>query len=142
MNSDEHSTKPVPKEIEKRLNDYHLYFRVSRTLHYSIGVLGLTCSLFATSGFGGANIPRYWALGSGICFGLLAFTDPNSKYLKFSQAARVLDSACLRYKYQNSSISELIKSFEEAEGLITDFEKSETSSKQHIDKALDKEINK
>ncbi|WP_309733664.1 hypothetical protein, partial [Chamaesiphon sp. OTE_75_metabat_556] len=89
--------KVVPEEIKKRLEDYHRLFFIARTLHYSIGVFGLTCSIMASSGFGGGDIPRYWAVGSGICYGLLAFLDPNSKYIKFSKAARVLEQACLEY---------------------------------------------
>ena len=58
MNSQEiEATREIPKEIEKRRSDYHKYFRVARTLHYSIGVFGLTCSLLATSGFGGGDVP-------------------------------------------------------------------------------------
>lgn len=121
--------RSVPNEIKKRLSDYHRYFRFARTLHYSIGVFGLTCSLLATSNIGGGDLPRYWAIGSGICFGLLAFVDPNSKYLKFSQAARVLDPACLEYKYGTLTLSELIRSFEQAEEIITSLEKLETSRK-------------
>ena len=136
MNSQEiEATRTTPKEIEKRRSNYHKYFRVARILHYSIGVFGLTCSLLATSGFGGGDAPRYWALGSGVCFGLLAFVDPNSKYLKFSQAARVLDSACLEYKYGNLSMSELIQAFKQSEEIITSLEKLETTSQKQLDKA-------
>jgi hypothetical protein len=136
MNSQEsEKTKAIPEEIEKRLNDYHKYFRVARTLHYSIGVFGLTCSLLATSGIGGGDAPRYWAVGSGVCFGLLAFVDPNSKYLKFSQAARVLDSASLEYKYANLPISDLIQSFKQAEEIITGLEKLETTSQEQLNQA-------
>jgi hypothetical protein len=111
------------------------------TLHfYFIGIFGLTCSLLATSGFGGKDIPRYWALGSGVCFGLIAFVDPNSRYLKFSQAARVLDPACLEYKYGSSTIAELIQSFEQAEEIITGLEKLESTSQEQLNQA--KDINK
>jgi hypothetical protein len=127
--------REIPPEIEKRLSDYHRYFRFARTLHYTIGVFGLTCSLLSTSGIGGGDIPRYWAIGSGVCFGLLAFIDPNSKYLKFSQAARILDPACLEYKYRVSELPELILSFRQAEEIITSLEKIETSSKMQIEEA-------
>jgi hypothetical protein len=109
-------------------------FFIARILHYSIGVLGLTCSLMATSGFGGGDTPRYWALGSGVCYGLLAFLDPNSKYLKFSKAARVLEQAYLEHKYGNSP---LIQSFGQAEELITHIERLETNSQKQLDRVRD-----
>jgi hypothetical protein len=122
----------VSEEIKKRIREYKTLFLVARTLHYSIGVFGLTCSLMATSGFGGGDIPRYWALGSGICYGLLAFLDPNSKYLKFSKAARILEQAYLEYKYGNSP---LIQSFWQAEELITHIEKLETTSQNQFNRS-------
>jgi hypothetical protein len=120
--------------IEKRIEEYKTLFFIARTLHYSIGVFGLTCSIMASSGFGGGDIPRYWAVGSGICYGLLAFLDPNSKYIKFSKAARVLEQAYLEHKYGNSP---LIQSFGQAEELITRFEKLETNSQQQLDRVRD-----
>lgn len=128
-------TANIPEEIKKRLREYKTLFLVARTLHYSIGVLGLTCSLMATSGFGGGDVPRYWALGSGVCYGLLAFLDPNSKYLKFSKAARVLEQASLEYKYGNLPI---IQSLWQAEELITRLEKLETTSQQQLDRVRDR----
>jgi hypothetical protein len=122
----------LEQEIGKRLRDYKTLFFIARTLHYSIGVLGLTCSLMATSGFGGGDTPRYWALGSGICYGLLAFLDPNSKYLKFAKASRVLEQAYLEYKYGNSP---LIQSFGQAEELITSLEKLETTSQKAFNRS-------
>jgi hypothetical protein len=118
----------IPKEVSRLLRDYFLYFRVARTLHYIIGVLGLTCSLFATSGFGGNNAPRFWALGSGVCFGLIAFVDPNSKYQKFSHAARILNIACLRYQYDGLSKEKLFVAVENAENTVTELEKLEPST--------------
>jgi hypothetical protein len=127
----------VEKEIEKRLNHYKWLFIAARAIHYSVGVIGLTCSLMATSGFGGGDIPRYWALGSGICYGIFAFVDPNSKYLKFSQAAKVLEPAYLEYKCGDLTIAELIKSLKQAEAVITSREKTETTSQQQLKQAID-----
>ena len=132
--SENQTREVVPEEIKKRLRDYKRLFLIARTLHYSIGVFGLTCSLMATSGFGGGDVPRYWALGSGVCYGLLAFLDPNSKYLKFSKASRVLEQAYLEYKYGNSP---LIQSFGQAESLITRLEKLEPTSQQQINRFRD-----
>jgi hypothetical protein len=139
MNSpDNDNIKFVEKKIEKRLNHYKLLFLSARTLHYSIGVIGLTCSLMATSGFGGGDIPRYWAIGSGICYGVFAFVDPNSKYLKFSQAAKVLEPAYFKYKCGDLPMTELIKSLTQAEDVITSREKSETTSQQQLQQAIDR----
>jgi hypothetical protein len=132
--SENQTREVVPEEIQKRLKEYRTLFLAARTLHYSIGILGLTCSLMATSGFGGGDIPRYWALGSGVCYGLLAFLDPNSKYLKFSKAARVLEQAYLEYKYGKSP---LIQSFGQAEELITHVEKLEANSRNELDRVRD-----
>jgi hypothetical protein len=138
MNSpDNENIKFVENKIENRLSHYNLLFVAARTVHYSIGVMGLTCSLMATSGFGGGDIPRYWALGSGICYGIFAFVDPNSKYLKFSQAAKVLEPAYLKYKCGDLPIAELIKSLEQVEAVITSREKTETTSQQQLNQAID-----
>jgi hypothetical protein len=134
---DNENIKSVEKTIENRLSHYKLLFVAARTVHYSIGVIGLTCSLMATSGFGGGDTPRYWALGSGICYGIFAFVDPNSKYLKFSQAAKVLEPAYLKYKCGDLPIPELIKSLEQAEDVITNLEKTETTSQQQLNQAID-----
>jgi hypothetical protein len=125
----------LEQEIRKRLRDYKTLFFIARTLHYSIGVFGLICSIMASSGFGGGDIPRYWAVGSGVCYGLLAFLDPNSKYIKFSKAARVLEQAYLKHKYGDSP---LVQSFGQAEELITSLEKLETNSQKQSKRFRDR----
>ncbi len=128
MNSDSgQETREVPKEIEDLHKLYVSYFRVARTLHYLIGVSGLTFSLMATSGFGGEQASRGWALGAGVCFGAMGFVDPNSRYKKCVKAARILNIAILRYKYCDLSQSELFSAVEKAENVVTEMEELETS---------------
>lgn len=128
MNSDSgQETRIVPKEVEDLHKLYVSYFRVARTLHYLIGVCGLTFSLMATSGFGGEQASRGWALGAGVCFGAMGFIDPNSRYKKCVRAARILNIAILRYKYCELSQSELFLAVEHAENVVTEMEEMETS---------------
>lgn len=128
MNSDSgQETREVPKEIEDLHKLYVSYFRIARTLHYLIGVSGLTFSLMATSGFGGEQASRGWALGAGVCFGAMGFVDPNSRYKKCVKAARILNIAILRYKYCDLSQSELFSAVEKAENVVTEMEELETS---------------
>lgn len=117
----------VPEEIDDLHKLYVSYFRVARTLHYVIGVLGLTFSLMATSGFGGNEASRAWALGSGVCFGAMGFIDPNSRYKKCVKAARILNLAILRYKYGELSKTELLAAVEYAENVVTEMEEMEAS---------------
>jgi hypothetical protein len=123
----ERETRVVPKEVEDLHKLYVSYFRVARTLHYVIGVCGLTFSLIATSGFGGDQASRGWALGAGVCFGAMGFIDPNSRYKKCVRAARILNIAILRYKYCELSQSELFLAVEHAENIVTEMEEIETS---------------
>jgi hypothetical protein len=128
LNSDSgQETRVVPKEVEDLHKLYVSYFRVARTLHYVIGVCGLTFSLMATSGFGGEQASRGWALGAGVCFGAMGFIDPNSRYKKCVRAARILNIAILRYKYCELSQSELFLAVEHAENMVTEMEEMETS---------------
>lgn len=128
MNSDSgQETRIVPKEVEDLHKLYVSYFKVARTLHYVIGVCGLTFSLMATSGFGGEQVSRGWALGAGVCFGAMGFIDPNSRYKKCVRAARILNIAILRYKYDGLSQSELFLAVEHAENVVTEMEEMETS---------------
>jgi hypothetical protein len=120
-------TRIVPTEIEDLHKLYVSYFRVARTLHYVIGVLGLTFSLMATSGFGGNEASRGWALGAGVCFGAMGFIDPNSRYKKCVKAARILNIAILRYKYGELSQTELFSAIEHAENIVTEMEEMESS---------------
>lgn len=120
--------RTVPTEIEDLHKLYVSYFRVARTLHYVIGVLGLTFSLMATSGFGGNEASRGWALGAGVCFGAMGFIDPNSRYKKCVKAARILNIAILRYKYGELSQTELFSAVEHAENVVTEMEDAESSS--------------
>jgi hypothetical protein len=120
-------TRVVPKEVEDLHKLYVSYFRVARTLHYVIGVCGLAFSLMATSGFGGGQASRGWALGAGVCFGAMGFIDPNSRYKKCVRAARILNIAILRYKYCESSKAELFLALEKAENVVTEMEELETS---------------
>ncbi|MBE9260138.1 hypothetical protein [Dolichospermum sp. LEGE 00246] len=118
----------VPKEVEDLNKLYVSYFRTARTLHYLVGVLGLIFSLVATSGFGGSEVSRGSALGSGLCFGIMGFVDPNSRYKKCVKAARILNLATLRYKYGEISQAELFSAVERAEKLVTELEEMEESS--------------
>lgn len=128
MNSDSgQETRVVPKEVDDLHKLYVSYFRVARILHYVIGVCGLTFSLMATSGFGGEQASRGWALGAGVCFGAMGFIDPNSRYKKCVRAARILNIAILRYKYCELSQSELFLAVEHAENVVTEMEEMETS---------------
>ena len=120
----------VPQEIEELHRLYVSYFRVARSLHYIIGVLGLVFSLFATSGFGGEQVSRGSALGAGICFSVLGFVDPNSRYKKCVRAARILNIASLRYKYGEISQKDLFFALELAENLVTDSEEKEITTLQ------------
>ena len=115
----------VPKEVEVLHKLYISYFRVARTLHYVIGVCGLSFSLIATSGFGGEQVSRGWALGTGVCFGAMGFIDPNSRYKKCVRAARILNIAILRYKYCDSSKAELFMAGEKAENVVSEMEELE-----------------
>jgi hypothetical protein len=129
MNSDSNQeTREVPKEVEELYKLYVSYFRFARTLHYLIGVCGLTFSLMATSGFGGDQASRGWALGAGVCFGAMGFVDPNSRYKKCVRAARILNIAILRYKYCELSQSGLFNAVEQAENVVTEMEEMETST--------------
>lgn len=119
--------RTVPTEIVDLHKLYVSYFRVARTLHYLIGVFGLTFSLMATSGFGGNEASRGWALGAGVCFGAMGFIDPNSRYKKCVKAARILNVAILRYKYGELSQPELLSAVEYAENVVTEMEEMEAS---------------
>ena len=127
---DEEKLILAPKEVLDLHNTYILYFQVARTLHYSIGVLGLMFSLFATSGFGGQNVSRASALVAGISFSVLGFVDPNSRYKKCVRAARILNLSILKYKYGEISQADLFSAVEAAENLVTDFEERELSNLQ------------
>jgi hypothetical protein len=70
---------------------------------------------------------RGWALGAGVCFGAMGFIDPNSRYKKCVRAARILNLAILCYKYCESSKAELFLAVEQAENVVTEMEKLETS---------------
>jgi hypothetical protein len=124
-----------PEKVEALYNVYVSYFRVARTLHYSLGVLGLVFSLFATSGFGGDLISRSAALGGGICFSVLGFVDPNSRYKKCVRAARILNIAIMRYEDGEISQKELLAAVELTENLVTEYEETEiTTLPSHIPK--------
>ena len=144
MNSEpSNSDRTVPKEVEDLHKLYVLYFQVARTLHYVIGILGLTCSLMATSGFGGNEASREWALGAGVCFGVIGFVDPNSRYKKCVKAARILNIATLRYKYGELSKSDLLLAVETAENMVTEMEEKESSaSSESVSDKENGEINK
>lgn len=135
-------TRVVPKEVEDLHKLYVSYFRVARTLHYVIGVCGLTFSLIATSGFGGDQASRGWALGAGVCFGAMGFIDPNSRYKKCVRAARILNIAILRYKYSELSQSELFWAVEHAENMVTEMEDMETSFPSEPNNVRDSSPNK
>lgn len=124
-----------PEKVEALYNVYLSYFRVARTLHYSLGILGLVFSLFATSGFGGDLISRSAALGGGICFSVLGFVDPNSRYKKCVRAARILNIAIMRYEDGEISRKELLAAVEFTENLVTEHEETElTTLPAHIPK--------
>ncbi|MBD2078225.1 hypothetical protein H6F86_30920 [Phormidium sp. FACHB-592] len=134
--------RTVPPEIDKLHKLYVSYFRVARTLHYVIGVSGLTFSLMATSGFGGNEASRAWALGAGVCFGAMGFIDPNSRYKKCVKAARILNIAILRYEYGELSQTELISAVEHAENVVTEMEEMEGSFPREATNAVGNERNK
>lgn len=110
----------LPPEIQDRLDEWHKILKRASIYHYTLGISGVTASALAAA-FDG-SISKLLAAASAACIAALGFAKPDRRYLKFVRAWRVLDSAAMRYRYNNLSDKELLDALDRGEQLITEFE--------------------
>lgn len=120
--------RDVPDDVSKRHLAWMIYWKRAVTTHYVIGILGVTASCIAATGF--EYFSQAAAIVSAFCIGVLGFVQPERKYLKFVRAWRRLDSSVMLFRFGKIEIDDLLQAVEDGESIITEVEK-ETKIADH-----------
>lgn len=119
MNS---SGAAVPEQIQKRLKEWKLTFKLAHRAHYAIGTIGLLSG--ALSPLAGQYNP-YLSVLAGLSAATVTFVQPLRIYRRYVSAWRMLDIAILRFESGDMSFQNLISSLETGEQIIQQTEEND-----------------
>jgi hypothetical protein len=117
------TTRTLPPEIEQLLSTWYRYFHIWGGIHYVLGIAGTVFAVTVVSQpkflSGIPYLIDGFKLISAICVLLLTFLIPSRKAKDYVNAWRILNSACNRYKMDESyTIKELLDAVDEGEKII------------------------
>ena len=107
-----------PDDIRSTLAAWYRLWRQSAGMHYGLGIGGIVFSGMATQWPNRPTLPFL----TGLCTALIAFGNPERRYLKFVRAWRVLNTASMRYRAGLITREQLIDAEERGQSLIESFE--------------------
>ncbi len=118
--------RELPGLVQERLQSYMRLWKAFISIHYTVGIFGLSASILASSIKEPEN--RYFAIFAAICFGIVAFVKPERQYYKYVRAWRIIDNGVIRYRMGLESVDVLIQRLDQAEGILYQFEERQIQS--------------